>query len=425
MGIVVAAHSHFWAYIICKCQPRAKEMSTEKPEERKEKVEASKPPEAPAKEAVIGETPQQDRWKQMEKAHYLEQDESATGLFYKPGEASKSTGKFGIDGLEEAPRRNANGTSYQVHRATASQAMQGLDPLSKPMTESAFQSSVKMQIQATQVPEVSPAVDPKEALKYAGKVMESGVAVVRQAESHMTQANAINNDLINAAIHYSQSPYQLNQDLLTAGTAAIERLDKPMTVEQRAGIAGALMPMFFFDGHTKPVETEVAQQMKLEEMSADQLKALGIERVEMHMPSVPEHLQHLEYQKATPELIQAVESKGRTVSIGAPGSPLWDHLEAVGAEAKVTYPGCMDIVMRQGAKKAALLEEFLHGTQAKIGIFDSPEIPYQFAEIHVKDFMVRHSRLLGLNENDLVLLKELKRLEIEKLNRQGFRWIDR
>jgi hypothetical protein len=398
-------------------------MSEDKPEEKKEQVEATKPPEAPAKDAVIGATPQQNRWKLMEKAHYLDQDESATGLFYKPGQASESTGKFGIEGLEdEAPKRNANGTTYQVHRAEASQAIRGLDPLSKPMTESAFQSSVKMQIQATQVPEVSSAVDPKEALKYTGKVMESGVAVVRQAQSHMAQPNAINNDLTNAAMHYGQSPYQFNQDLLTAGAAAMERLDKPMTAEERAGIAGALMPMFFFDGHSKPVETEVVQQMKLEEMSAEQLKALGIERKEMSMSAFPEELRDLPLTKAEPELLEAVGAKNRTIEIAKPGSDLEKHLDSIPAEASVfiTEPTAPDIILlRPKPNKIAVLEEFFHGTQRRIGSLRDQE--RVILEVHVKDFMIRHRKLLGLSDHDVEMLEALKAKELDRAEMQGHR----
>lgn len=77
-------------------------MSADKPEEKKEQAEAKKSPEAPAKEAVIGATPQQDRWKLMEQAHYLGLDESATDLF-KPGERGNGDNKFCIEGLEDEP----------------------------------------------------------------------------------------------------------------------------------------------------------------------------------------------------------------------------------------------------------------------------------------------------------------------------------
>lgn len=51
--------------------------------------------------AVIGDTGNQARWNRAQQAHYLGQDESATDLFYKAGDAANSTGKFAIDGLDE------------------------------------------------------------------------------------------------------------------------------------------------------------------------------------------------------------------------------------------------------------------------------------------------------------------------------------
>ena len=50
---------------------------------------------------VIGDTGNQARWNRAQQAHYLGQDESATDLFRKPGDAPNSTNKFTIDGLDE------------------------------------------------------------------------------------------------------------------------------------------------------------------------------------------------------------------------------------------------------------------------------------------------------------------------------------
>lgn len=50
------------------------------------------------------------------------------------------------------------------------------------------------------------------------------------------------------------------------------------------------------------------------------------------------------------------------------------------------------------------------------------EIPDQIAEIHVKDFMIRHARLLGLDQNDLKALDLLKKDAIEKADNAGFTW---
>ncbi len=64
--------------------------------------------------------------------------------------------------------------------------------------------------------------------------------------------------------------------------------------------------------------------------------------------------------------------------------------------------------------KSALLEEFLHGTQKRLGIID--RLTPQGAEVHVKDFMLRHAKLLGLdNPADIRLLQQLKIEETERL----------
>lgn len=72
-------------------------MSEEKVKEKGEQLERLaevKPAPEVQHSAVIDGNVQQDRWKNMERAHYLEQDESATGLFYKSGEARPTTEKF-------------------------------------------------------------------------------------------------------------------------------------------------------------------------------------------------------------------------------------------------------------------------------------------------------------------------------------------
>ena len=72
--------------------------------------------------------------------------------------------------------------------------------------------------------------------------------------------------------------------------------------------------------------------------------------------------------------------------------------------------GCNDedyqhIIFRENPGKAVVLEEFLHGTQHRLGIIDA--IGRGAAEHHIKDFMIRHRRLLGLGDEDVEILKEL------------------
>lgn len=67
------------------------------------------------------------------------------------------------------------------------------------------------------------------------------------------------------------------------------------------------------------------------------------------------------------------------------------------------------ILLRENPSKAALLEEFLHGTQARLGIVDRlGNSGLGSAETHVKDFMMRHRQMLGLSDEDVRILKILR-----------------
>lgn len=111
-------------------------------------------------------------------------------------------------------------------------------------------------------------------------------------------------------------------------------------------------------------------------------------------------------EKASPELIDAI-SKKRDVNIAKKGTDDHAYLEWMNAEANVGGENMKHILLKDNPSKAAILEEFLHGTQKDIGIINgSPDIPY--AEYHVKDFMVRHKKLLGLIDEDVKILEELR-----------------
>lgn len=58
-------------------------------------VQEIKPPGEVLRGAVICGSAHKAHRKDMDKAHWLDQDESATGLFIKPGEADKSGCKSG------------------------------------------------------------------------------------------------------------------------------------------------------------------------------------------------------------------------------------------------------------------------------------------------------------------------------------------
>ena len=55
------------------------------------------------------------------------------------------------------------------------------------------------------------------------------------------------------------------------------------------------------------------------------------------------------------------------------------------------------ITVRSDAKKIEILEEFLHGTQAKLDMTGSTENTINL-EIHVKDFMIRHIKFMKITD---------------------------
>ena len=111
---------------------------------------------------------------------------------------------------------------------------------------------------------------------------------------------------------------------------------------------------------------------------------------------------------ASPELISAV-SKKRDVVIAQPGSEELRMLDYFGAEASVGGANNTHILLRENPSKAALLEEFLHGTQSKLGITDRLGTSgLGSAETHVKDFMIRHQKVLGLGDEDVQILQILR-----------------
>ncbi|MBP6745268.1 hypothetical protein KA344_08530 [bacterium] len=138
---------------------------------------------------------------------------------------------------------------------------------------------------------------------------------------------------------------------------------------------------------------------------------------EFNMPELPPELKELQYQKTTSELLAAMGRKGRTFSIAREGSEDLRRLEQAGAQGGALGD---HITIRENARKITALEEFLHGTQRRLRSFD--DIPDQIAEVHVKDFMIRHARMLGLDRNDLKALDWLKSDAVEKADKAGFTW---
>ncbi|MGF1717478.1 RHS repeat-associated core domain-containing protein [Photobacterium chitinilyticum] len=111
---------------------------------------------------------------------------------------------------------------------------------------------------------------------------------------------------------------------------------------------------------------------------------------------------------ASPELISAVSRK-RDVVIAQSDSEELRMLDYFGAEASVGGVDNTHILLRENPSKPALLEEFLHGTQVKLGITERLGTSgFGSAETHVKDFMIRHQSMLGLSDEDIKILQILR-----------------
>ena len=63
------------------------------------------------------------------------------------------------------------------------------------------------------------------------------------------------------------------------------------------------------------------------------------------------------------------------------------------------------VLLRPHVSTTVALEEFLHGTQARLGLIE--RLGVDGCEAHVKEFMIRHRRLLGLTDREVAILDQL------------------
>lgn len=111
---------------------------------------------------------------------------------------------------------------------------------------------------------------------------------------------------------------------------------------------------------------------------------------------------------ASADLLAAVRRK-RIVEIAEPESEALRMLDYFGAEASVGGEHYTHILLRPHPSKAAVLEEFRHGTQARLGIIDRLGARgLGSAETHAKDFLIRHYSMLGLSPTDVAILKMMR-----------------
>ena len=74
---------------------------------------------------------------------------------------------------------------------------------------------------------------------------------------------------------------------------------------------------------------------------------------------------------ASKELLQSVRDKGKTIVVAVSGSEEARLLNYFGANASVNTININHIIVKPDVRKIEILEEFLHGTQQKLGIIES------------------------------------------------------
>ena len=116
---------------------------------------------------------------------------------------------------------------------------------------------------------------------------------------------------------------------------------------------------------------------------------------------------------ASEELLQSIEKKGKTIVFATLGSDEARLLDFFGANASVNTSNINHIIVRPDVLKIEILEEFLHGTQHKLGILK--RLGNYKSEIHVKEFMIRHKKILGLSNKDIEALIIMKNSYIKGL----------
>lgn len=200
---------------------------------------------------------------------------------------------FSMDGLYGSDTCTGKGNgSTKVFERPASQAVEPMPAIPEPMKGGPDASPVVLNIQITNVPEVSQGVKPQDWLQQVDTAFAAGAQAVKPVEHYMAQPNAVTDTLVgvgpvldNALNYYANtSAAEVTKDVQTALDSvdqAIEStLSHPLTPEERAKAAGSVMPLFFFAGDVKePIHPETVQRLGLDGMKESELSELGILRI--------------------------------------------------------------------------------------------------------------------------------------------------
>jgi hypothetical protein len=178
-----------------------------------------------------------------------------------------------------------------VYEKPALQAVRPMPTVDDSLIGGPFDSNQKLNVQITNVAEISQGILSGDSLNYLYAYTKSGAdafstPVITLLE-HMAHPGAFNSDALNTLNHFAQSPNQFNADAQSVADKAndfaarvSDDISQPMSVDDRAKMAGSFMSLFFLPGD-KALNPEVTKQMSLETKSAEELEKLGIKRVEV------------------------------------------------------------------------------------------------------------------------------------------------
>lgn len=101
---------------------------------------------------------------------------------------------------------------------------------------------------------------------------------------------------------------------------------------------------------------------------------------------------------AMPELLDRLRARGYEV---VQSDEIEVYLDLRGAHAATWLQ--RDLLLRKDPRHIEVIEEFLHNVQHRIGLTEQMSV--RELEQHVKTFMIRHHRLLGISVEDVDWLR--------------------
>ena len=210
-------------------------------------------PERIRTDGVIRTAEEEALWEKMNARHILGKHESATDLMCIT-DADKAKSKLEI----YDPKAEAEGP--RVIEKAATQATEQIPPVPDAIKNAPDASPVVLNIQITNVPEVSKGVAPQQWLQQIDSTFAAGAQAVKPIEQWMATQNAVNKALLgigpaldNAVNYYADTPVdQVVSDvqglLSTAGDALDRTFSFAHTPKERAKTAGEIIPLVFTDG---------------------------------------------------------------------------------------------------------------------------------------------------------------------------------